>query len=123
MELSGEVVRYYARYVGRTQVFRMRQQAGKKYLMVLSASSSTSTTKGRPIDENRVAGRTDAPQRGPSGDPEARLEPATGHGCTVAGTSASKQKAAYLADGILHNDVVESTIHSTDTHASPSTRP
>lgn len=35
MELSEEVVRYYARYVGRPQVVRMRQQAGKKYLMVL----------------------------------------------------------------------------------------
>ena len=30
--------------------------------------------------------------------------------------SASEREAAYLVDGLLHNDVVESTIHSTDTH-------
>ena len=33
--LSEEVVRYYARYVERTQVFQGQQQADKKYLMVL----------------------------------------------------------------------------------------
>jgi TnpA family transposase len=30
--------------------------------------------------------------------------------------SSSEREAAYLVDGLLHNDVVESTIHSTDTH-------
>ncbi|SNR99651.1 Transposase and inactivated derivatives, TnpA family [Hymenobacter mucosus] len=35
------------------------------------------------------------------------------HSVTI---SASEREAAYLVDGILHNDVVESTIHSTDTH-------
>ena len=35
LDLSEEVVRYYARYVERAQVFQVRQQADKKYLMVL----------------------------------------------------------------------------------------
>ena len=35
LDLSEEVVRYYARYVERTQVFQVQQQADKKYLMVL----------------------------------------------------------------------------------------
>ena len=35
------------------------------------------------------------------------------HSVTI---SASEREAAYLVDGLLHNDVVESTIHSTDTH-------
>jgi TnpA family transposase len=30
--------------------------------------------------------------------------------------SSSEREAAYILDGLLHNDVVESTIHSTDTH-------
>jgi TnpA family transposase len=30
--------------------------------------------------------------------------------------SSSEREAAHLVDGLLHNDVVESTIHSTDTH-------
>lgn len=30
--------------------------------------------------------------------------------------SASEREAAYVIDGLLHNDVVKSTIHSTDTH-------
>lgn len=30
--------------------------------------------------------------------------------------SASEREAPYVVDGLLHNDVVESTIHSTDTH-------
>jgi len=30
--------------------------------------------------------------------------------------SSSEREAPYLVDGLLHNDVVESTIHSTDTH-------
>jgi len=36
------------------------------------------------------------------------------HSVTI---SASEREAAYLVDGLLHNDVVESTIHSTDTHS------
>ncbi len=35
LDLSEEVVRYYARYVERTQVFQVQQQADKKYLLVL----------------------------------------------------------------------------------------
>ncbi|GAA3977044.1 Tn3 family transposase [Hymenobacter antarcticus] len=35
LELSEELVRYYARYVERAQVFQVQQQADKKYLMVL----------------------------------------------------------------------------------------
>jgi TnpA family transposase len=35
LDLSEEVVRYYARYVERAQVFQVQQQADKKYLMVL----------------------------------------------------------------------------------------
>ena len=35
LDLSEEIVRYYARYVERTQVFQVQQQADKKYLMVL----------------------------------------------------------------------------------------
>ena len=35
------------------------------------------------------------------------------HSVTI---SSSEREAAYLVDGMLHNDVVESTIHSTDTH-------
>ena len=35
LDLSEEVVRYYARYVERAQVFQVRHQADKKYLMVL----------------------------------------------------------------------------------------
>nr|WP_246399150.1 Tn3 family transposase [Hymenobacter luteus] len=35
------------------------------------------------------------------------------HSVTI---NASEREAAYLLDGLLHNDVVESTIHSTDTH-------
>jgi hypothetical protein len=35
LDLSEEVVRYYARYVERTQIFQVQQQADKKYLMVL----------------------------------------------------------------------------------------
>ena len=35
LNLSEEVVRYYARYVERAQVFQVRQQADKKYLLVL----------------------------------------------------------------------------------------
>ena len=35
LDLSEEMVRYYARYVERTQVFQVQQQAEKKYLMVL----------------------------------------------------------------------------------------
>ena len=35
LDLSEELVRYYARYVERTQVFQVQQQADKKYLMVL----------------------------------------------------------------------------------------
>lgn len=30
--------------------------------------------------------------------------------------SSSEREAPYMVDGLLHNDVVESTIHSTDTH-------
>ena len=30
--------------------------------------------------------------------------------------SASEREAAYVLDGITHNDVVKSDIHSTDTH-------
>ncbi len=30
--------------------------------------------------------------------------------------SSSEREAAYVVDGLLHNDVVESTIHSTDSH-------
>jgi TnpA family transposase len=30
--------------------------------------------------------------------------------------SAAEREAAYVIDGLLHNDVVKSTIHSTDTH-------
>lgn len=35
LDLSEEVVRYYARYVERSQVFQVRQQMDKKCLMVL----------------------------------------------------------------------------------------
>ncbi len=35
LDLSEEVVRFYARYVERAQVFQVQQQAEKKYLMVL----------------------------------------------------------------------------------------
>ena len=35
------------------------------------------------------------------------------HSVTI---SVSEREAAYLVDSLLHNDVVESTIHSTDTH-------
>ena len=35
LDLSEELVRYYARYVERAQVFQVQQQADKKYLMVL----------------------------------------------------------------------------------------
>ena len=35
------------------------------------------------------------------------------HSLTI---SSSDREAAYLVDGLFHNDVVESTIHSTDTH-------
>jgi len=35
LNLSEELVRYYARYVERAQVFQVQQQADKKYLMVL----------------------------------------------------------------------------------------
>lgn len=35
LDLSKELVRYYARYVERAQVFQVQQQADKKYLMVL----------------------------------------------------------------------------------------
>ena len=30
--------------------------------------------------------------------------------------SSSEREAAYVIDGLLHNDVVKSDIHSTDTH-------
>ena len=30
--------------------------------------------------------------------------------------SASEREAAYVIDGLMHNDVIKSDIHSTDTH-------
>jgi len=30
--------------------------------------------------------------------------------------SAAEREAAYVIDGLMHNDVIKSDIHSTDTH-------